>query len=231
MKSNSYTKIDYSEKKMVDLFINMLKSSSTLSTIGPFDEVFREVSCYQGRPDFIGLRNTSSCEMKPFPKVTGFVGASLLSLLKPNSQRTLKYLLQKSEFTEKSIIRSLKLLLKSGHIEQTKTGSYVLGAASCYFNVELWAFEFKLNNPKRAVYQAQQSRAFAERSIIVVPPGQEKNYQRYNEIMNRWSIGLVTFDPYTKDFSIIKWSRKSSVFSREQQVYTIIQLYSLLKNK
>jgi len=224
METTSETRFGYSEQQMADAFLELLRSPGTLPVIGPFDGIYREVSCSHGRPDFIALRNKTGCEIKPLPKTTGLVDASILGLLTSSSPRTLKYIMQKSEFSADSITRSLRQLLASGHIEKTKIGSYILGSATCQFATEIWAFELKLDKPKRAVFQAQQSRAFAERSIIVVPPGQEKNYQRYSETMKRWGIGLATFDPLVNKFSMITRPRKSCAFSRQHQIYVIMGL-------
>ena len=63
--------------------------------------------------------------------------------------------------------------------KRTDKGSYILGESSCFLGIEVWAFELKLKDPKRAIFQAQQSRSYAEYSIIVVPPGQERNQGLY----------------------------------------------------
>lgn len=211
---------------MSDAFLKLLQSSQGLPGIGIFDSVFREVNCRQGRPDFITMRTTSNQKIKPLPEMIGLVGSSILSMLKLRSPRTLEYILARSEFSANSVTRSLMQLLSSWHIDKTETGSYVLGAASDKFSVELWAFELKLGNPKRAIFQAQQSRAFAECSIIVAPPSQTENYERYSETMARWGIGLVAFDPCTRSFSIERKPRKSKAFSRQHRIYAIAKLFS-----
>lgn len=210
---------------MADAFLKLLRSSEGLPGLGSFDDIYNEVACRQGRPDFIALRSKNAHKIKALPKTTGLVGSSILSLLKPSASRTINYLIERSEYSVGSIKRSIKQLLDSGHVEKTQKGSYILGDATGKFQVEIWAFELKLNNTKRAVFQAQQSCAFAERSIIVVPPGQAKNYERYSETIKRWGIGLAVFDPITKRFSIKKRPRKSKANSRQHKIYAIAQLY------
>jgi len=226
MKNNSASKSKYSEKEMADAFQDLLQSSEGLPHIGVFDGVYREITCRQGRPDFIAMRSKSVNKAVPLPEKTGFVGSLILSLLKQRSPRTLQYLIEKSEYSEKSVKRSLRQLLASGHIDKTESESYILGAASGQFGVEIWSFELKLNNPKRALFQAQQSCAFAECSIIVVPPDQAINYKRYTEAIKRWGIGIATFDPFTHSFSMSKRPRKSRAFSLHHKIYAIAQFYS-----
>jgi hypothetical protein len=111
-----------------------------------------------------------------------------------------------------------------GFIEQIPNGSYILGSAEELLKPEVWAFELKLSDSKRAVFQAQQCKAFAERVIIVVPPSQAKNYNRFRDSMNRWGIGLASFDPHSAIFIILKSPRKTRPFSREHRMYAISQM-------
>ncbi|MEA3364274.1 MAG: hypothetical protein U9Q79_01420, partial [Candidatus Hydrogenedentes bacterium] len=138
--------------------------------------------------------------------------------------RTLGYLIGKLEFGRDSIRRSLRQMIENGYIEQLESGAYRLAADMNQEQPEIWTFELKLNNPKKAVFQAQQSRAYAERAIIVVPPGQEINYVRFRETMKRWHIGLATFDPTTDIFRFIRKGRKARALSPTQQIYTLSQL-------
>ncbi|MDP8239657.1 MAG: hypothetical protein P9X24_11260 [Candidatus Hatepunaea meridiana] len=218
------SKIKHTELQMGDAFQKLLSSSEGLPGIGTFGGVYREVNCQQGRPDFIALRTKEDSPVELLPHSIGYVGSSILSVLKPNAPRTLEYLLSHSEYSSKSLKKHLQQLLVSDHIIQTSTGSYILGTRVKIRDYEIWAFELKLNNPKRAVFQAQQSRVYAEHSIIVIPPGQEKNYSRFNETIKRWGIGLSTFDPISGIFSIVKKTLKSPALSRQHQIYMIAQL-------
>lgn len=214
----------FSEEEMADTFQNMLQSQGGLPEIGIFDGIYREINCRQGRPDFIALRYLTDFKECLLTHISGFVSPLILSLLKPTSPRTLNYIISHSEYTQDSIKRSLQQLISTKCIEQTETGSYRLGRKLKGLKIELWSFELKLSNPKKAVFQAQQSRAFAERVIIVVPPGQEKNYNRFNKTMNRWGIGLATFDPINMNFCFIKKGRKSKVLSQMYRFYALSQM-------
>jgi hypothetical protein len=146
--------------------------------------------------------------------------------MKPAAPRTLQYLLRKAEYSSTSVRKSLAFLEKSGFIERTSSGSYILGDSAVLLKPEVWAFELKLNDSKRAVFQAQQCKAFAERAIIVVPPSQTKNYNRFRDSMTRWGIGLASFDPYTGVFALLKHSKKTKPFSREHRMYALSQMFA-----
>lgn len=215
--------INFSEAEMADAFYNILQSKNGLPSTGPFDGIYRETTCRLGRPDFITLRNKS---IKPIaiPKLTGFVDPSILNILKPRSPRTLNYLIKNTEFSLSTIKRSLQRLIAFGYVECTPTGAYHLGNAAPNLELELWCFELKLNNPKRALFQAQQSRIYADCAIIVVPFGQEKHYACYTESMKRWNIGLGSFDPHNQTFEMFHRTRPSKAFNREYKIYALSQL-------
>lgn len=209
---------------MAQAFQRLLLSEKGLPYVGVFSAIYREISCQQGRPDFIALRYTSSSEVGEHMNVRGLVGPAILQRLKPAAPRTIDYLVSKLEFGRDSIRRSLRQLIERGYVEQLETGTYRLANVNQLQTPEIWTFELKLNNPKKAVFQAQQSRTYAERAIIVVPPGQEKNYSRFEVTMQRWHIGLATFDPLTGIFQFMRKGRKSRALSPAQQLYTLSRL-------
>jgi biotin operon repressor len=214
----------YSEDDMAQAFQRLLLSENGLPGVGVFNAIYREISCRQGRPDFIALRFISPPETRKHISVNGLVCPAILQNLKPRAPRTLDYLVTKLEFGRESVRKSLRQLIENGYIEQLESGAYRLSSTSDFQTPEIWTFELKLNNSKKAVFQAQQSRTYAERAIIVVPPGQEKNYKRFEVTMQRWHIGLATFDPLTGVFRFVRKGRKSRALSRTQQLYTLSRL-------
>ncbi len=219
------SRFGYTEEEMGDAFLSILQSSNGLPEVGAFDAVYREISCRQGKPDFIALRCLSRTEPSIRIRVPGLVGPSILNLLKPNAPRTREYLDTHLEFSRDSIGKSLRKLIDLDYVEQTDSGAYRLGSTSKGDRPEIWSFELKLNNPKKAVFQAQQSRAFAERAIIVVPPGQERNYVRFQQTMRRWNVGLATFDPITGTFRFVRKGRKANALSQTHQIYALSQVH------
>jgi len=224
IKQTSSSRFGYSEDEMADAFQKALQSPEGLPDVGVFDAIYREVSCRQGRPDFIALRYGSCVDQHEHLNVPGLVGPSILNKLKLKAPRTFEYLVESMEFTRDSIRKSLRQLIEKGYVEQTESGAYRLALGHYECKPEIWSFELKLNNPKKAVFQAQQSRAFAERAIIVVPPGQEKNYERFRQSMSRWQIGLATFDLAIGAFRFVRKGRKAQALSRTYQLYALAQM-------
>jgi hypothetical protein len=209
---------------MAQAFQRVLLSRNGLPGVGAFSAVYREIVCRQGRPDFIALQYISDTEIGVRMNVPGFVGPAILQTLQPRAPRTLDYLVSKLGFGRDSIRRSLRQLVERGYVQQSESGSYRLTDVTGLPRPEIWTFELKLNNARRAVFQAQQSRSYAERAIIVVPPGQEKNYIRFHMTMQRWHIGLATFDPSTEIFRFVRKGRRVRAFSQTHQLYALTQL-------
>lgn len=223
-KRTSSSQFGYSEEEMARAFQRLLLSENGLPGVGCFDAIYREISCRQGRPDFIALRYKIPSDMHNDINAPGIVGPAILQILKPKAPRTFDYLVSNLEFGRESIRKSLKQMIESGHIVQLESGAYRLAAEMNHEKPEIWTFELKLNNPKKAVFQAQQSRAYSERAIIVVPPGQERNYERFRETMQRWHIGLANFNPTTGAFRFLRKGRKARALSPTQQIYTLSQV-------
>jgi hypothetical protein len=213
----------YSEEDMAKAFQSVL-SENGLPEVGVFSVICPEILCRQGRPDFIALRYISASGKREHRKVPGLVGPAILQSLKPRAPRTLEFLVSRLKFSRDSVRKSLRQLIEREYVEQLEGGAYRLADMSDYQTPEIWTFELKLNNPKRAVFQAQQSRTYAERAIIVVPPGQEKNYRRFEATMRRWHIGLATFDPLTRAFRFVRKGRRARALSPSHQLYTLSQL-------
>lgn len=218
------SRFGYSEDEMAEAFQKIALRPKGLPGIGVLGSVYREISCRQGRPDFIALTNKGTFLDNKRMSNIGLVGAWILATLKPTSPRTYQYLIKKSEYKEASIRKALNTLVSMAYIKQNGNGSYVLGDFTQFLETDVWAFELKLSNPKRAIFQAQQYKSFAERTVIIIPLNQAKNYTRFEKTMKRWGIGLATFDPFTGEFNLLKRPVKTKPFSKEHYMYAILQL-------
>jgi hypothetical protein len=218
------SRFGYTEKEMADAFMELLQAPEGLPGIGPFDGVCREVTCRQGRPDFIAYRKKKGFKLPNLSESLGFVGSVILANLKSKVARTFDYLVNQSEFSEDSIRRTLRRLITSGYVKCTKTGSYRLGNIASQLKAELWVFELKLDNPKRAIFQAQQSRVYSNHVMIIVPPGHEERYTRYRMTMTRWGIGIATFDPINNTFILSRRSRNNRYPCQQHQIYALCQM-------
>lgn len=215
---------DYSEEQMADAFERRLRSRAMLRGVGRLSQVFREVECHRGRPDFVGIISHGKRVSIHHQSSHGVATARILSLLKKRSPRTVRNLAAQMDMTVATTRRVLRQLQASCLVEELSTGSFVLLGGAAIFDVETVAFELKLKNPRRAVFQAQQYTLFAQRVWIVIPPLQASSYEGYRPVLARWGIGLATFEPTSRRFSPVIMPTRRAPGSREHQAYAVLRL-------
>jgi hypothetical protein len=214
----------FTEEEMADAFEHLLRTSKALPGVGRFSRVFREVDCQRGRADFVALAHGTTRFLTGKNINIKFAGSLLLSFLHERAPRSLAYLCESSGLTERTVASAASELAKRKYVLVTESGSYLLNPNRPLRQVQIWAFELKLDKPKRAVFQAQQYRSFAQGVLIVVPPGQLVLYDKFGMVMRRWGIGLGSFNPLTQQFTLVRPARLGPPHSRHHQAYALFQL-------
>lgn len=214
-----------SEAEMALAFEKLLCSGVELSGLGAFPAVYREVSCRQGRPDFIGIK-TQQAPLRGLSAV-GLVGADVLGLLKKRAPRTRAFLRERLPYGEAAISASLRRLQLDGLIKVNESGSFLLDEAASFFDVEVVAFELKLNHARRALFQAKQSLSFADKAVIVVPESQLGSFKSHAISIQRWGIGIATFDAKSYEFALINKPRARKPRSRGFRAYALAKMYCM----
>jgi hypothetical protein len=209
---------------MADAFERRLRSRRPLLGVGHFTQVFREVDCHRGRPDFIGLTSRFNSQSLGHRSRHNLATACLLSLLKNRSPRGLAWLTRQSRLSNDVVVRSIRELVQSRLVEELSRSRFLLSGGSSLFEIESTAFELKLKSPRRAVFQAQQYTLFAQRVWIVVPPPGVSAVNLYRPVLERWGIGLASFNPYTHRFRVVHAARRRPPVSREHQAYAMLRL-------
>lgn len=224
MKTTKQPRFAYSEEQMGDALERFLKAEGGLPGVGRFSRVFREVDCQQGRPDFIALSRARPSFLIGKSISVKLAGSLVLSLLHEGAPRTARYLSEKSGLSPRSVKQALTELVAHDYVNRTEHGSFVVSPKRSLRKVEVLAIELKLDRPRRALFQAQQARSFAQRVLIVVPPSQSRLYDKYKIALRRWGIGLGTFDPGTDEFELLRSPRSSRPRSLQHQAYALFQL-------
>lgn len=83
---------------------------------------------------------------------------------------------------------------REGLVRQTVGRGYVLGPKSSLPDCEIWCFEGKLRNWKRALYQATRYRAFAHRSFVVMPEDSIRPAEAQVRLFRLARVGLLALD-------------------------------------
>lgn len=85
--------------------------------------------------------------------------------------------------------------------------------------IHITAFEMKLSDWRKALSQAYRYRYFADRSIVVLPPGKAKLAKEELDLFRELEIGLWSFDAQTGAIQLIftpKRIRPKSAIARER---------------
>lgn len=157
-----------------------------------------ESTCSEGRADWVWAGITcnwpegiqlNTAELLQQPACSRILGA-----LKPRSVRRESLLHARSGVALPTFRRWLEELINAGLVRDLGDGRYVLGPQFAMPQIEICSFEFKLDNWKRAFYQAKRYRTFSHRVFVVMPV---KAVQRVNgalEHFRRFNVGLIAHD-------------------------------------
>ncbi len=178
---------------------------------------FIESSCSEGRADWVwgGIR----CD---WPKgVSPEIGSLLrqpacsriLATLKPKSPRRKEYLLRRSGVAPATFRRHLLDLVEHDLVRDLDDNRYILGPAFVEPKIEICSFEFKLDNWKRAFYQAKRYRTFSHRVFVVMPSQIVGRLVDHMDAFRRFNIGLISHDSDGSSERIVS-SRKREPISR-----------------
>lgn len=203
-------------------------STTRLSAEAPV-AVVRELECHRGRPDFVvspssGLRGLR--EKQEVGEVLSEPASSLvLSLLHPVATRTRSFLAGRTGLSSDSFKRALARLLAADLVAEVAPDRF-RWADWFQPEVELWAFELKVRDWRRAIYQAMTYRAFAHRSVIVMPREVTCRLAPHLDRMRRLSIGLAALDTEAGTLTLVSSGRRNRPGSLHHYFYALGQLLS-----
>lgn len=196
----SKIRIPYSEEEMGNVFHKLLLSKSGLTGIGRFDATIREYPYAGFCPDFVSARFI----MPRFPAGTNIALCHrIIDILALDSWVTGDYIMEKIPYPGKEIYRTIKILVTNAYIEEISNGKYIIGKKARYNLTQVWAFELKLKELKKAIIQASRNREFADKSVIVMPENPSHFYMWAISKIEDIGIGLCTFDKNNNKFKII----------------------------
>lgn len=214
----------YSEAEMGSVFMSALTSRRGLPGIGPVWKAFEEVHAMRGRPDFVAIVRPPEKRLRKQSSALNMVACNVLASLCPRKPLGISTLSLRTGLSEAAVKAALAVLEGTGCAMGSDRSTFTLTAGRGYTGIETWAFELKLRNAKRAVFQAQQYRMFAQRVVIVVPPRERKKYVEHSVALARWGIGVATFDPASEEFRMRRRPRRSQPVVRGHQVYVLSRI-------
>lgn len=210
---------------MANNFENLLNCNEGVKEFPYFKAVFRELNCKQGIPDFIAIsgENTEVFQENIYDSevISLDSGSLIISLLKPKAPRTLRYILNKTGLSHITVKKAIKDLIVRGIVSETENGSFVLSEKWELPKVELWAFELKLKDWKRALFQCLQYKAFANRVIMVMPEDKENIIVKNIETFKNYQIGIMLFNHVNFNYKILLKPSKINPTSKSHNIYAV----------
>lgn len=158
---------DSKESVLIDSFENFLLQRSSLK----YPVIIREMDCWQGRADVVAAYISNGWKLPSGAEniISRLGPAQLLAVLYPKRKQKYHDIVSLSGLSESTVRRVLKELLEIGLIQKYESESYTLHPSIVLPNVTFHAYEGKLHNWKRALYQAINYLGFAQYSSIVMP--------------------------------------------------------------
>ena len=124
-------------------------------------------------------------------------------------------MLARSGVARRTFRRWLLQLLEVGLVSELGQGAYVLGPQFRVPDIEICSFEFKLDDWRRAFYQAKRYRTFSHRVYVVMPPRAAMRVAvEWLAIFKQFNIGLISHNADGESVRRLP-SRKQQPGSRE----------------
>lgn len=164
---NSLSTFD-KEEKLVEAFIHNLGEKEK-------NLILREVDCWQGRADVVEVISNNLYEqIKRFSDeqvvlLRNLTCASIISILKYKAVRSREYIYITLGLQYKTIETWLLKLQNTKIILEVTKDRFIIHPKFILPSVKFTAYEVKLYNWKRALYQAIQYKGFSNKAYVVMP--------------------------------------------------------------
>lgn len=222
----------FTERDMADAFEASLRNQRGPAGFPRFTVVFREVACRQGVPDLVAASGQLPCcrvsaGLREAARFSAGSTISLLALLKRSAPRSLAYLREASGLSRRTAARALSCLVDVALARPCGSGLFTLAAGLDLPSMDLWAFELKLTNWRRALFQALQNMAFARRTFAVFPSERERVLGQHIPKFRLMNVGVMLFGLHDHSHRVLVRPRSSRPLSRAHYLSACAQIARL----
>ena len=176
-----------------------------------------ESNCSEGRADWVWARIVCNWPSYTARRLANLLQqptcSRILEILKPQAVRRESYLQAHVGVATRTFRGWLAELVEAGLVSSRGENRYVLGPRFNLPEIEICSFEFKLENWKRAFYQAKRYRTFSHRVFVVMPPRAGARVNGALGHFRTFNIGLITHDVNGNSQRLLP-SRKRAPVSR-----------------
>lgn len=209
---------EYELGKQFEEFLNNSKQQ-----FFKYDVLFKEVESFQGIPDYIGvqIRDKESCEkfIDMISKEKWYTTSKILSCLKSKMYHTMEYLEENTGLSKQTLQKEIMSLCKKDLVIQNVTGSYKLSDKYIVPQMQMCAFELKLDNWKRALFQAIRYKTFSEYNYVVMPIDKKELLLKKIDVFRENNVGLLLFDSRLYKVELLYKAKKNQSISKSHSLY------------
>jgi len=206
------------EEDLIESFISTTDASvwTRAHRGGGVKSVF-ESDCSDGRADWVWARMagkwpSSWCD-ETLRVVQNPTCSRILSYLKRSSPRTQAFLRSRLSVSNPTFEKAIRDLVNVKLVRRRSDDIFLLASKADIPSVEICAFEFKLDDWKRALFQATRYRSFAHRVYVVLPTSIITRTEKLWDSFQMQNIGLLAHDRHEGSERVLL-SRKSEPRSR-----------------
>jgi len=215
------------ERQFGELFVERFEAGGLprllRSSPGP---LVPEVEFMQGRPDFVcasyPTRRSSHRRAEQIGNsLSTSSKANLLGYLKPHAVRTADYLRAQTGLSNGVFENAVSELRTAKVVKTKRNKNRELVFASNIPVAEVCVFELKLEKWQRAVFQAQQYRAAANRVAIVMPAQFIHRIEPFAVRLREFGVGVISLDTNSGDFRTLIHPSKNRPLSMQHYYFAL----------
>lgn len=126
-----------------------------------------------------------------------------------------------------SLVKWTRAMLKTGLAVAVARRGLVLGPSYARLRPEIWSYELKLRDWRRALYQATRYRAFSHRSFVVMPTERVASARAAAARFRLAGVGLASFD-LEQGFRVLVMPRR--IVPRSSLLFSLAAAEALAAN-
>jgi hypothetical protein len=224
-----------SEEKMSIEFQKAIYNGHSYKIIPKYDVIFKEVESLQGIPDYIGIKFKTIEEKNNLKRILNIkidylsYVSLLLPYIKKNALHSENYFASKTGLNITAVRKTLNYL-QNESIIMNKGNKYILENNLHIPEMEIWSFELKLKNWKRAIFQSLRYKAFSDYVYIVMPMECRNIIEQNKKVFLQYNIGVMLFNHIDGTIEISIRALKNKKISKSNTIFILGRLLEKFKD-
>lgn len=183
-----------------EAYVSGRSRRSSRRCIPRFAGFYREISGTVGIADFIGVvaPRWSFTERRLRKRLNGLSRgpiAEILSQLEYKRGISRQELINSSQYTRSVVSTAVHGLLKAKVIRCRGGKEYLLHSNFKFPCADIYFYEIKMENWRRALFQASQSLVYADKAYCVMPMNKRQLLLNNRHLFQGVGVGVILFDP------------------------------------